>query len=461
MSDNALKISPPTRCRRRAHWSPRKLLLPFRTNLASMNFPDMHDEASRHAMVLAALAQRRRFLFRSVALALLCAPANVAAGGTPASEQTGGANLARSRLVRVGPKRSIPSVAEAARVAVDGDVVEIDAGTYVDDVAVWRQQNLTIRGSGGRVRMVSQGRSAEGKAIFVLKGDNVEVQGIEFAGMRVPNRNGAGIRHEGGKVLIRDCLFERNEIGVMTSNDPRAELVVDACELRDNAILREYRRGDDVGHQIYVGRIRRFTMRNSYVHRGLLGHLVKSRARENHIVCNRLTDERTGRSSYELEFPEGGIAYVIGNLIAQSPLTENEAMIAFGAEGYASSVNELYVVHNSLVDELPRGGEFLRVRDGGNVRLVALNNVLVGSGRFDAELGVGSGNFRVRSSEVADAAAYDLRLRPGTTVPGPSVDPGNAHGVSLRPACEYRHPRHSVALDVAPLRPGAFQSSAP
>ena len=399
---------------------------------------------------------RRLFLRRAVALALLSASGSGAMSVATASQAP-----SRQRVVHVGSRREFSTVSEAARVARDGDVVEIDAGEYVDDVAVWVQSDITIRASTGHVRLVSRGKSAERKAIFVLKGDNVVVQGIEFAGMRVPSRNGAGIRHQGGKVVVRGCLFEHNEIGLMTSNDPMAELVVEASEFRDNAILGEYRRGDDVGHQIYVGRIGRFTIRDSYVHGGHLGHLVKSRARTNHVLCNRLTDGEMGRASYELEFPEGGIAYVIGNVIAQGPLTENESMIAFGTEGYASRTNELYLVHNTLVDELPHGGEFVRIRPDGAVRLVALNNVLVGEGRFVAEVGVQSGNFRVRSSEVADAAVYDMRLRSNAFARGRAVDPGDAHGIALRPTCEYRHPRHGDLLSQKPVHPGACQSSAP
>ena len=370
---------------------------------------------------------------------------------------TEGRAARRSRVLAVGPGRKLATIQSAARAARSGDVVEIDAGDYVDDVAVWLQSDITIRSRGGPVRISSVGRTAEHKAIFVVKGTRVAVKGIEFSGAAVIGRNGAGIRHEGGLLTVTDCLFERNEMGLLTSNAPSSELVVERCEFRLNAVRGPYQPGGRIGHQLYAGSIARLTVRESYFHRGAYGHLLKSRARENLILCNRLTDEATGRASYELEFPNGGIAYVIGNVIAQGPLTDNEAMIGFGAEGYASGTNELYLVNNTLVDELPRGGEFVRARPADSLRLTALNNVLIGAGRFAADMGDRSGNLRLRASDVVDASAYDVHIRADAAA-ARAVDAGEANGFSLRQPCEYRHPRKSVRLAGPPLHPGACQT---
>jgi hypothetical protein len=80
---------------------------------------------------------------------------------------------------------------------------------------------------------------------------------------------------------------------------------------------------------------------------------LKSRARANHIFHNRLTDELGGLSSYELEFPNGGRAYVVGNIIERSATTDNSTIISFGAEGYASPFNSLYLASNTIIDDRP------------------------------------------------------------------------------------------------------------
>ena len=109
-----------------------------------------------------------------------------------------------SRVLRVGPQHALKTPSAAARVAQDGDTVEIEGGDYVGDVASWRQNRLTLRGVNGRPHLMAGGKSAEGKAIWVIKGAAVVVDNIEFSGVRVPGFAGAGIRSKGGEAIIRD-----------------------------------------------------------------------------------------------------------------------------------------------------------------------------------------------------------------------------------------------------------------
>ena len=66
---------------------------------------------------------------------------------------------AGARIVRVGPGGDSPTIAGAARIAQDGDTVEIAAGTYAGDVAVWLQRKLTIRAPNCRKRRVCEQRA--------------------------------------------------------------------------------------------------------------------------------------------------------------------------------------------------------------------------------------------------------------------------------------------------------------
>src|SRR5262245_2085683 len=83
----------------------------------------------------------------------------LALAGTPFGQEAGG-----GRVLRVGHERALKTPARAAALAQDGDVVEIDAGTYEGDAAVWRANRLILRGVGGRARVVAAGAHAEGKA---------------------------------------------------------------------------------------------------------------------------------------------------------------------------------------------------------------------------------------------------------------------------------------------------------
>jgi len=378
----------------------------------------------------------------------------------PESAAGRGPNVAATSIIQVGRDRTVKRIAQAALVAKSGDTIEIDAGEYVGDVATWPQSELTIRGVGGRARITQNEKAAEGKALWVVKGDNVLIENIEFAGAHVPDRNGAGIRHEGRRLVVRNCLFEGNEMGLLTWNNQGAELVVEQSEFRNNAAL-PYARGGPIGHQIYVGTIARFTLRDSYVHGGSYGHLVKSRARENRVFNNRITDEVSGRASYELEFPNGGVAYVIGNIIQQSALTENAAIVSLGAEGYRWSHNELYLVNNTLIDGLPYGGTFLRVYKGAH-EIRVINNILVGTGSLETEPSWRSaGNARAASGDLPRSGEGDYRLDQNSALAGTAVDPGTANGVSLAMEREYTGPLQSRPLSRPISSPGAVQTAAP
>jgi hypothetical protein len=283
----------------------------------------------------------------------------------------------------------------------------VDAGDYDGDVAVWRQDQVTVRAVGGRVRLRAQGAAAEGKGIWVVRAVGMRVEGFDFEGASVPARNGAGIRFEHGSLLVRDCRFLHNEMGLLTGNDAGSVLEIEDSEFAHN------QRPDGHNHNLYVGRIARLSVKGSYLHHARTGHLLKSRAAVNEIHNNRITDEEGGAASYELEFPEGGVAHVVGNLIAQSRDTQNAILISYGAEGYRWPRNELLLEHNTLVNPLPVGGVFLRVAPGATV-VRALHNRLVGAGRLE-EAGPGEyrGNVTLGSGE-AERVARDSLHNPGS-----------------------------------------------
>ena len=374
---------------------------------------------------------------------LLWSPLQASAQDSAASPQT----------IQVGPSRVIKTIAESSRLAKDGAVIEVDAGEYSADVAVWTQDRLTLRAVGGRVKLIAAGAAAERKAIWVVRGGQMSVEGFDFVGARVPDRNGAGIRLEKGALRVRDCTFTDNENGILTGGNADAELVIENSEFGDNGA------GDGRSHNLYVGAIARLTVTGSYFHHAKAGHLLKSRAAENHIFYNRLADGLGGRASYELEFPNGGIAYVVGNTIQQSPQTQNPHLISFGIEGYTWPKNELYLVNNTLVDDRAFEGIFLRVKPG-DVTLKAVNNLLLGRGRLEsAGDGEYRNNFTVGRDEFEAVTQEDFRLKRSSSLLGRAVASGSANGVNLEPQAEYVHRQGTHTVSGKRHNPGALQST--
>jgi len=379
---------------------------------------------------------------------------------TPAPEAVKASPVDRiGRTITVGPGADVPTIAQAAAMARNGDTVEVKAGEYPGDVAVWRQKKLTIRAVGGRAVLKAAGKSAEGKGIWVIKNGHFEVEGFDFVGARVPDENGAGIRLEHGTLIVRDARFVDNENGILTSNDGVSTLVIERSLFSGNG------HGDGRSHGVYAGSIARVEVRGSWFRNGRVGHLLKTRARENEIEYNRLTDE-DGNSSYELEFPNGGRALVIGNIIEQSAKTQNPVIVSYGAEGYKWPVNELVMSHNTVIDSGVKNAMFVRA-NAGEARVSMVGNLWVG----DAALGVAAttrarGNRQVRLSELRDPAHGDYRLSArAASVPNASSPTGQRSSMTASdvpedwmPRFQYRNERALSPLNGgAALLPGALQ----
>jgi hypothetical protein len=138
--------------------------------------------------------------------------------------------------------------------------------------------------------------------------------------------------------------------------------------------------------------IRKFTLRHCYTHHAKIGHTVKSRANENHILYNRIMDEVDGTASYEVDLPNGGLSYLIGNLIEQGPQTDNSTIISYAAEGGANPTQELYVAHNTIVNDRS-GGTFIRVAGSyPPTSALIVNNIFVGPGTLLSGVGTMTNN---------------------------------------------------------------------
>ncbi|KAB2966992.1 hypothetical protein [Zoogloea sp.] len=364
---------------------------------------------------------------------------------------------AQAATLTVGPYEAITRIAEAARLAKDGDTVLIQPGTYRGDVAVWRQRSLDIRGIGQRPVLEAAGASAEDKGTWVFAGGRFRVANIEFRGARATDHNGAGIRLEKGHLEVGNCVFEDNETAILTGNDGEAELRV-----RDSIFSRAPQDSLSLHHLLYAGRIRHLSVEGSRFHGGYLGHLLKSRAARSEIRYNLLVDGREGRASYELEFPNGGVALVVGNVIGQSRASANITMVAYGAESAVWPENRLVLSHNTLISEGWRPALFARVwgsRLPASTTVVTRNNLLAGFGLFDLVLpGVHQGNHLLLPGTL-ETESFAFSLPEDSPLRGQVVMSSPATEAELVPTAEFSFPVGTTPL-VMPAKwaPGAFQS---
>lgn len=341
------------------------------------------------------------------------------------------------RTLVVGASGEYKSIQDAARAAGDGDVIEILPGEYHAQPVIWTQKVLTIRGMTPRPVILADDTSAEGKALWVIRNGDIMIDNVEFRGARVPDGNGAGIRFERGHLTISRCAFFDNENGILTSNVTDARLDVEDSEF-GNAPHHAGR----LHHLLYVGTIDRFTLRGSRFSNGYRGHLVKSRARESRIEYNLLDDGPTGSASYELEFPNGGTAVVIGNLIGQSRQSDNPVMVAYGAEGPRWRDNILIAAHNTLIDDRA-DGQFLRIWEEKfplGIEQKLINNLLLGPTFRMLPSGLnGHGNRFLERGRGTDTGLAPWQA-PASGLRGQGIEPGIFRGEALGLQAQFVFP---------------------
>lgn len=372
-----------------------------------------------------------------------------------------------ARTLTVGPGKMFAKPSDAAMAAQKGDVVLIDAGPYERDVAIWQASDLTIKGVGGYARLLSMGRTAGKKAIWIVAGNNTTIENIEFSGAVVPDHNGAGIRLEGTGLTVRNCLFRENEMGILTGPDPRGHVLVEHSEFFANTV--DYERHREPGHNIYIGRQKRFTVRYSHFHGAVVGHNIKSRAATNIIAYNRIEDGEKGSSSYLVDLPNGGRSVLVGNIFHQGGSSASIIAVSFGTVSGHPSQN-LFVVNNTFLNDRI-DGVFIRRTSAG--RTVVLNNIFKGPGTILEGHGIVRNNLLVDGGSILtrmrefvmrktvapvslfpdgtnieaeragfiEAEKLDVRLRADSPARDRGNPPGFGQGLPLVPTEEYRHPR--------------------
>ncbi len=349
-------------------------------------------------------------------------------------------NFRPANILQVGMGKPFTTLRAAQLAAANGAVIEIAAGTYLDDVTVWRQNGVTLRGVGGRAHIrgnrripfVSGDDRNNGMGLMVIRGSNISVENIEFSNAQVADMNGAGIRNQGSNLSICNGYFHDNEDGFL--GGAYGTLLFEYSEFANNG-------AGDPGHNhnVYVDEGQRLIFRHNYSHHAQVGHTLKTRAAENHILYNRIMDEATGTSSYTIDVPNGGLTFVIGNLLQQGPNTENSAIMNYGTEGLSSGrTHQLYLVNNSFVND--RGsGSFLQYQSG-TALVRTINNLFVGGGSVPSGGVVqATTNLTTAAPGFVNPGAYDYRLTATSPARDAGMAPGSAGGVNLAPVYQYVH----------------------
>jgi hypothetical protein len=96
---------------------------------------------------------------------------------------------------------------DAVNAAVDGDLIEVAAGTYYENLTLPTSVQLTINGAGRATTIVDGGSS--GRVLYVSPFSDVTISGMTF--QNGSDGPGAGIFISEASLDISDCLIQNNE----------------------------------------------------------------------------------------------------------------------------------------------------------------------------------------------------------------------------------------------------------
>ncbi len=330
-----------------------------------------------------------------------------------------------ARRLRVGSPNGFLGVNAASRLAQPGDVIEIAEGNYAGDVAVLQTDDLVICGAGRGAHILAAGRNVEGKGIWVVKGNRVRIENVQFSGAKVSDKNGAGIRAEGNDLTVRHARFIDNENGILAGEKPDSTITIEHSEFIHGGA------GDGRSHNIYIGKIAKLVARFNVFRDAYIGHNLKSRARESIIEYNRIMDGANGKASYQVDLPNGGRALLLGNLIQQGPEAENWTLVSFGAEGLEHPDNVLVMAHNTVVNDRHSG---LFVQAAKEADCVLINNLFAGKGEIQCG-GARMANVTINSGFV-DRKNYDYHVKAGAASVDGAVPDTPQHDFDTQPRYE-------------------------
>jgi len=217
---------------------------------------------------------------------------------------------------------------DAVKALNGGDgTISVAPGRY-PDCAVIGQGNVTIRAATPSTA-IFDGGTCEGKATLVFRGTSGTVDGLVFQNIRVPDRNGAGIRAEKGDLTVVRSTFRNSEQGILSADDPAGAIKVERSTFSGLGGCPD----GMCSHSIYVGGYGSLSVNRVRFERGTGGHYLKSRAAKVAVLDSSFDDTGGTATNYMIDLPAGATGQIARNMFVVGKNKENRsALIAVAAE---------------------------------------------------------------------------------------------------------------------------------
>ncbi len=346
------------------------------------------------------------------------------------------ASTAEATTFFVGPSLPLRDLGAAARLVRPGDRVEVEGDARYPGDVVFRESGTAL----AKITIVGRrvhGRRpvlAGGSTTLEFRGSHYVLQGFEITG-----GSARCLYHHGDDLTVRDALIhDCPRHGILGADGDSGSLTLAYVE-----VLRSGH--GDASHQIYVATDEEahpgsvFRMEHCFIHEGLGGNNLKSRAERNELYANWIE----GALYHEVELigPDGDDrkrrredSDVVGNVIKK---TRPGFAIRIGGDGSGETFGRYRFVNNTIVlgrearaafrlmnglESLEAHNNALAREGGGPLRVVTEDDVRWSKGH---EVMAGSNNWVPLGS---------VGVPPGWRNTLFGEDPGFVSSSDLRPA---------------------------
>lgn len=224
--------------------------------------------------------------------------------------------------------------------------------------------------------------TCDGKAALVLGGRSARIEGLVFQNIRVPDKNGAGVRIERGDLTVVESLFRNSENGILSASDPDGSIRIERSTFSGLGGCED---GHGCSHSVYIGDYGSLSVVRSRFERGTGGHYLKSRAPRIEVIGSSFDDTQGRGTNYMIDLSNGATGTIADNIFVQGRDKENySAFIMVAAEGDENSADGLAVSGNDarLAPGVDRSTAFVADASGDSVE-IGDNRLGAGLKRFE------------------------------------------------------------------------------
>ncbi|WP_182030437.1 right-handed parallel beta-helix repeat-containing protein [Vibrio sp. B1FLJ16] len=282
----------------------------------------------------------------------------------------------------------------AASVIKAGSVVIFGSGIYREGISI-NHDSVTLKGSEGTH---FKGASVQGKATFVVNGNNVVIENIECSEVAVPHHNGACVRQNGRDLTLRYVYFHDSEQGILSAKGSGRLTIENSRFERLGKIGR--------AHAVYSQNDRLEICYSRFLSSKGEGHEIKSRAPVT-LIESSVVASQSGKDSRLIDVSNGGALIVRNSVLEQGVNSSNLELIGFGLEGMKSGhPQSVTLENNTILAEQPRGNVLLGLPDDdSSISVSIINNDIIAESYIydeDAHNLIDNNNF------FTDRASYGL-----------------------------------------------------